>query len=318
MTNVVTFRNFSLAFFGKLIEQNLMADNSINIKFTKEQIMSAAKTSSESLIKFWHIPTQNLIAEPEEEEILDFNDDGSTGTKLPEFADFNFYVLKGDMFKRFLNVFSDDPVVVNIEVDDEDSVASKITITGQTKSGTPIQSSYMLSSAELMTSGVKDYNVVMNYVQPKEGLKSFFLLKDEVDEVKKLIKDLHKTNSENTAYVKFEVNVEKKIVTVSDKVFKVKFQLIKSEADTDRVPTSNLEFMILKSDFITCGKHTFEFFFNEEDQKIVMKSSYKKFAINCACINLSVRDQEQKVDDIENLDDLGLDVEDLDNDYFDQ
>ena len=316
MTNVITFKNFSLAFFAKLIEQNLMADNSINIKFTKEHIMSAAKTSSESLIKFWKIPTENLIAEAGEEEILDFNEDGSMGDKVPEFEDFKFYVLKGDMFKRFLNVFSDDPVTINIEVDDEDSVASKITITGQTKSGTPIQSSYLLSSAELMTSGVKDYNVVMDYVQPKSELKSFFLLKDEVDEVKKLIKDLHKTNSENTAYITIEVDPERKVVKVSDKVFKVKFQLIKSEADADRVPTTPQQFMILKSDFITCGKHTFEFFFNEEDQKIVMRSIYKKFDINCACINLGTREQEQSSDDIENLDDMNLDVEDLDEEYF--
>lgn len=304
----IVLKRFNLSLFKNLIEQNLMVDNSIRIRFTKESIKSVALTSSQSFVKLWSVPTNTFIAESED-PVLDFDDD--FGQAVPEFEDFDMYVLKGDIFKRLLSVFNEEPVDFEIKID-EDSIANELIITGQTKT-TPIRCSFNLSSSELMGER-RDYSQIENFLNPKESCKSFILLKDEIDEIKKLIHTLHKTNVQNTSYITISVDVEKGIIRANDKAFNVKYPLVKGE-NSENIPTESLEFRILKSDFIVSGKHSFEFFYDDSDKKIIMKTSYKH-GISICCGTTSTEIVKQQEDSIDSTD-FGIDgLEELSSEYF--
>jgi len=276
--------------------------------------MSFAKTSSQSLIK----------ESESEDAVLDFNDDGSIGTKVPEYEPFNLYVLKGDMFKRMIDVFNDEPLTLQINVDAETSTAIDLTIIGQTTSGTPIKITFILSDTELVfPNGVPtNYDGALNYTKPEDGSITFSLMKDEIEEVKKLIKSLHKTNVSNSSYISISISKEKNIIKVFDKVFCVKFPLTKTENDiNENIPDEEVEFRILKSDFIVSGKHTFTFSFNVSSQKIIMTSTTKnnKLSISCATNNVGLNSAaangaEQVADGVSGTDDgVDLGIDELDD-----
>ena len=66
-------------------------------------------TTSKSLIKLWTIPTENLIIQNKEQNDIDINDISSlveTKLEIPQIPDFNFYILRGDLFKNYMSVFS--------------------------------------------------------------------------------------------------------------------------------------------------------------------------------------------------------------------
>lgn len=315
----VILKSFNLPLFTGLVEQNLMANNSIKMKFTPEFVQSIAMTASRSFVKMWKIKTENFIKEGED-AVLEFNDDGSMGVKVPEFEPFNLFILKGDVFKRFLGVFNDDPVEFAIEVNDEDSTANQLIITGQTKANTPIRCTFMCSDIQAMGESAPDYTPIERFLTPKEDVRSFILLKDEMDEIKKLIQTLHKSNSENSSYISIQVEVDKKLIRVKDKVFNVKFPLIKSEDQADNIPEKNLEFKMLKSDFIVSGKHSFEFFCDPTDSedKTIMRTNYQKFEISCGFNNINTKDDSVKDTDDDITDDLDVNFDDDIEEYIEE
>lgn len=317
----IIFRKFDLGFFASLIDQNLMANNSIKVRFTEKTVKSIALTSSRSFVKLWEINTENLIC-PNTESVEEINDDGTIGVHVPKFECFDMFVLKGDVFKRFLNVFNQNPVDLLVDVDENESIANRIVITGETKFDTPIKCSYTLSSAEAMGEGPSDYSVVEKFFTVKDSVKSFMILKDEMDQVKNLIQTLHKTNSENTSYVTVNVDVERSIIRVFDKVFDIKFPLVKTEDQISNLPDKSFDFRILKSDFIVAGKHTYNLYFDQsDDDKIVMKALFpkKNLQILCGFKDIKVNDQNNtssNSDDIDSVFQDDTELQALEDSYF--
>lgn len=311
----VLIKNFDLKLFKSLIEQNLLVQNEISINFGPEVVKSYAFTSSKSLMKIWTVSTKSLIKESEEGGVIDFDDDDLTpkSTEL-EFEPFDFYVLKGDMFKKYLSIFNDEPVTMIIEVDEETNIGTLMTIQGCSAYQSRLQTKYNLCSDELIVNKISSFDQAMQMVQESEDDMHFVMTKEECDEVKKLIQQLHKSNPENTSFITFKVDVARKIINVSDKVFSVNFQLQKS-ADIE-IPSKSFEFNLLKSDFISTGNHVFHFFVEDKPQgKVILKAAYKN-CINIYCTGYAITyDKQEENTTVSDIDSVSDDVIDIDE-YF--
>lgn len=310
----VLIKNFDLKLFKSLIEQNLLAQNEISINFGPEEIKSCAFTSSRSFMKIWTVSTKTLIKDSDQ-EIIDFDDDDlSPKEKELNFKPFDMYVLKGDYFKKYLSIFNDEPVTMIIDVDDDTNIGTMMTIQGCSGYQSRLQTKYNLCSDEMIVNKLSSYDDAMRTVQESEEDMHFIMNKEECDEVKKLIQQLHKSNPENTSFITFKVDIDRKVINVSDKVFSVNFQLQKS-ADIE-IPSTSFEFNLLKSDFLVTGNHVFNFYVENKPQgKVILKSSYKN-CVNIYCMGYAITyDKQDENTTVSDIDDIGDGVIDIDE-YF--
>ena len=319
--DIIKIKNFDLKFFKSLLEQNLMLDNKITILFKSDMVVSAALTSSRSAMKIWTAPMNNfIIGIDPAQQVLNFDDFDKPEDKSLDFEPFNFYVLKGDILKRYISVFNNDPVDVEIIVNRENDIASSMKITGCSTGGASLSSNFILTSDEMITNKINDYESAINSVSPKETMSEFILGVDDVKEVKKLIKELHKSDRENTSFITFQCDPEKNVVIVKDKVFDVRFDMV-SNIDSKYNQNDNLiEFDILKSDFIVSGNHTFSFYSSNEDFHIILSAAYKKCVISCLISKTSTNEDEFKNDQAmsNSISDTSLNLDEIDvEEYFD-
>ena len=277
---VIKFDNFDLKFFKNLLEQNLLLDNSITILFKPDMVVSAAFTSSKSAMKIWTAPILNFIKTDIDPEQLSLNLGDCESTEPFTFKPFNLYVFKGDIFKRYISVFNNDPVKIEIKVNRSNNVASSMNIEGTSFGGSSLSTNFILSSDEMIMNKVENYERAIDSVAPKDGMQEFILAINDVTEVKKLIKELHKSDPENTSFITFQCDPKKRIINVKDKVFDVKFDMVNS-IDTDHNITDVATFDILKSDFIVAGNHTFSFYHSPEEFFIILSTVYNKCVISC-------------------------------------
>ena len=134
----------------------------------------------------------------------------------------------------------------------------------------------------------------------------FILTDGQIQEIKRLIKKLHKSSSNNTAFLTFGVDSDNKKIIVNDKVFTIDFQL---QEDT-KFPEQSFKFNILKSDFIMTGNHTFTIYTEEEERKVIFGARFASSIIWCLSskINPDSIDLNDNFDSIADttLDDLDL------------
>lgn len=320
--NNVIIENFDLKFFIAVVEQNLMVDNQISIKFDKDIIKSIVPSISQYMLKLWTAPLKNfIVSEPVDSEyVLNFDDEEETPE--PEensFEEFDMYVLNGSLFKRMLKIFGNEPVKLEFDIDKTSNVATSLKITGTTNFGSNLSTTYLLTSDELIVNKVSDYNKVIESTKPAEGMVEFILTVDELKELKSLIKDLHKTISQNSSYITFDIDVVKKIITISDKAFKVVYPLYKTQEDENKIEKS-FSFNLMKSDFINTGSHTFKIMTLPEDQSstAIMYAYHKKCVIACILSKAISVDSDNNMsnyiaDQSTNIDDFDLNIDD----YFD-
>ncbi len=278
-TNVI-IDAFNLQMFRAFVEQNLMADNQIIIRFDMDMVKSVAMTRSESYIKMWQSPLSNFkyVEKEENTEVIDF-DAEDNNPDIVTFDPFDVFVLKGDIFKRYLSVFSQDPVTLEFTINNREgkiNQAAKLKITGKSILGSRLETTFTLTSEEMIINKVEDYGKITAKMTPEENAASFILSIDDIQEIKRLVKDLHKTNPENSSYLQFNIDVSKGTVTVSDRVFDITF-LLNNYNDVN-APKENLEFRILKSDFVVTGNHSYTFYYNPGF--VIINSNYKKCIIS--------------------------------------
>jgi hypothetical protein len=135
-------------------------------------------------------------------------------------------------------------------------------------------------------------------------MNSFVLEKSQIQEVKRLIKNLHKISSQNKVYLNFQVDIKNKKMTVTDSIFSYEIELDKD------IKGENFSFNILKSDFIITGNHTLTLYTNQSDQRIIMGTTYLNSVIWSLMTKIADPDSYNQLNDavldnaIEGLNDL--------------
>ena len=77
LTKSITIENFNISMFRALIEQNLMVDKQVILRFDPTTVQSIACMKAQTYLKLWRTPITNLIVVPEDnsnEGLLDFDD----------------------------------------------------------------------------------------------------------------------------------------------------------------------------------------------------------------------------------------------------
>ncbi len=294
----IKITNFKLNIFRNLLEQSLIVDNQLMLEFTDEIIKSASFSSTRSFIKLWTIPLVNLLAGETKENVLEL--DVIPKEKI-HFPTFNFYILKGDLFNRYLSVHNTDTVDLEFVLHEIKGKyqAANITITGKSENNSPLVTTFTLTTEEMITNKIDDYTEIIKECTPNSSMIEFTLTSNQIQEIKRLIKKLHKATSDNTAFLTFTINFQLNKVTVNDKVFSIDF-LLAQELNKKSANTEILSFNILKSDFIVTGNHTFSLFTNDVEEKVILGAKFANGIIWC----LSAKVSEKTL----NLDDSAMDA----------
>lgn len=269
----VTIPNFNLGMFRSLLDQSLIVHNQIMIEFNKELVKSCSFSQTKSFMKLWTIPMISFIGKSEDgtgaenlDDEPDFNDSIST---MPVF---NFYILKGDLFRNYLSVHNSELVTLEFQLQEIEGgklQAATITIKGKSEIGSPLVTTFTLTTEELILNRVNDYSIIINECTPSKDMLDMILTNIQMQEIKRLIKKLHKSTVDNTSYLTFTISKGK--VNIKDRVFDIDFPLTtlgKNMGDTPVV------FNILKTDFIMVGNHTFNIYTSEESQKVIYATKF--------------------------------------------
>lgn len=262
----IVFKNFKLNVFRNLMEQSLIVDNQLMFEISQNNIRSCSFSPTKSSIKLWTSIWDGLIHN--EDELSDIN--------LPSFETFNMYILKGDLFKKFLSVHTSETVDLSFNV--IDNQAASLTITGKSENNNNLITTFVLTTEELIKNKVDDYNTIISEFSPSKTMFEFVLSDTQIQEIKRLVKKLHKSIPDNVAYLTFVVDCEEKKITVKDKVFTVDFKI---DTEKHKFPEKTFSFNILKSDFIVTGNQTFTIWTEEESQKVIFGAKYSSSLIWC-------------------------------------
>lgn len=275
----IKIKNFKLNVFRNLLEQSLIVDSQLMFEWSPEMIRSCSFSSTKSFIKLWLIPVESLIVKPESEEaeLIPQKEE-----KL-EFPNFNMYILKGDLFKKFLSVHTSDQVdlIFNIQEVNGKHFAANITIIGKSEGSNELTTNFTLTTEELISNSIDNYSDIIKECTPSKNMFEFVLSSTQIQEIKRLIKKLHKSSADNTVYLTFTVDSERKKIVVNDKVFRVEFD-INPELQADvKFPEQSFKFNILKSDFIIAGNQSFSIYTNSEEAKVIFGARFGGGIIWC-------------------------------------
>jgi len=299
----IKITNFNLGLFKQLINESLNTHNHIMLEIDTNFIKSLSLTASNTLMKISYTKTSSLV---KGEDIL------------PEFDIFNLFVMEGSNFEKYLKIYSElDNVDVTFslinDIENENKmIASKIRIDGLTAvNKSKLNTSFTMSSNELMFSSVSDYQVIIDKLKVDTEVSGEIVIKSkQYKEVVDLVNSLHKTISNNHSFLNF--NVSDKGIQISDKVFDVAF------TDVDNVTRKyeDVEFKLLKSDIKLLGTHTWKLMTHETSDKVIMMSKTKTIEgdaeIIIGCILTKVNNATTVSNDAEDYDeeDFELDLAD--------
>ena len=275
---IIKIPNFKLNVFRNLLEQSLIVNNQLMLEFSPDIVKSCSFSLTNSFMKLWTAPLKNLLFVEQPNNDID-SPDLFAQTKTEEvvfnFPVFNFYILKGDVFKKYLSVHNSDTVDLEFVLHKNGNKyqAASMAISSKTDSNSPLKTNFILTTEDLITNKIDDYSSIIEACTPTKSSFSFILTSNQIQEIKRLIKTLHKTIPDNTAYLNFVIDVNDKTINVKDKVFDVKFEIINQESKC-KLPTENIEFKILKSDFIMTGNHTFVIYTEQDDLKVILGTNY--------------------------------------------
>ncbi len=286
----IKISNFRLNVFRKLLEQSLIVDNQLMLEFSDTIIKACSFSATRSFMKLWTIPLINLITEDDvidNQLVLDV-----VAKQKISFPVFNFYILKGDLFHKYLSVHNTDMVDLEFILHNVNGKyqAANITVSGKSENNSPLVTTFTLTTEELISNKIDDYSEIIKECTPVENMSEFVLTDIQIQEIKRLIKKLHKSSSDNTSFLTFTIDVENQKIIVNDKVFTVNFLLTQS---VDKI--QSMSFNILKSDFVMTGNHTFSIFTNEDEQKVIMGAKFANSII--WCLSSKVNENSINIDD---------------------
>lgn len=286
---ILEIKNFRLNILKNLLEQSLICSNKFMLEISKDLIKSCSVSTTESLLKLWIIPLKKLIIIPDNsgEIIFDLNDEEPS--KIEDFPNFNLYILKGDLFRKFISVYNMEMVDLkfNLRKINDTYYATHLVITGKSENDSPLVTTYTLTTEEFLSNKIGDYNEIISQCTPSKEFNQFILTSQQIQEVKRLIKNLHKSNPQNYQYLNFTVDVDTKQITVNDKVFNISFKLSEEILSKIKFAKSSYSFKILKSDFIIIGNHNLMFYTDEISEKLIINTNYSDSIISCLVTKIS-------------------------------
>lgn len=283
MTHSVTLKNIDINIINNLLQQSLEVSQQLMFEFSPTILKSVNFSSSQTFIKFWTIEIDKLIKKEELEPINDLVLDDIMESTTPvedhtkDFdKTFNFYLLKGDLFKSFLSVFKNDLIDIDfalIDGSDGKLQAHSITVKGYTESDKRLVAKLDLTTDDMITNKISDYSQLLQICKPKDKMSEITLPNSHLKELRRIINNMNKTISNNSSFVTF--TVEDGELRINDKVFNMNFD------DVDIKTENNFSFNILKSDFKLIGNHSFKIFTGDQDKEIHFGAKYGNAIIWC-------------------------------------
>lgn len=310
-TNIVKIPNFNLGIFRNLLDQNLTVNKNIMVEFSPELVKSCAMSASRSFMKLWTIPMANLIGSSSEdgEGVIDIEtlDTAELPEELKNMPVFNFYIMKGDLFRKYISVHNSELVNLEFTLTDASNnglQAATLTIYGKSELGSPLVTTFTLTTEEMIVDRIESYEPVIREVTPSEDMLEVVLSSVQLQEIKRLIKQLHKSSTENTAYITLTVSKDK--LNICDKVFNIDIPLNETLVAKVEEPTT---FNILKTDFLMLGNHTFTIYTAGDSQKVIFVTKFGEAMISGLSTKVS---ENADLGSADNEIDGVVDFEDLD------
>lgn len=270
----VTIPNFNLGMFRTLLDQSLIVNTQIMIEFNNELVKSCSFSQTKSFMKLWTIPMKSFIGKSEDGEgALNLDDDVEELNHIGTMPVFNFYILKGDLFRNYLSVHNSELVTLEFqlqEIENGKMQAATITIKGKSEIGSPLVTTFTLTTEELILNRVNDYGLIINECTPSKDMIDIILTNLQIQEIKRLVKKLHKSTVDNTSFLTFTISNGN--VNIKDRVFDIDFPL--TTIGKNMLGDTVLTFNILKTDFIMVGNHTFNIYTSEESQKVIYGTKF--------------------------------------------
>lgn len=295
---IVKIPQVNLKLFSKLLDQSLVVNNQLMLEFDNDMIKSCSFSSTRSLIKLWTIKTSDFVAED---------------VKIESFEKFNFYILNGSMFKKELSAHTGKTVDIEFRISfiDGKYQAKVITIIG-TLLGSQFKTNFELTTGSMISDSVSDYSEIISACTPSDDMFEIIISSEQTTEIKKQIKNLHKTIANNTSYLSFSYKSVDKTLGIKDKVFDIEGLPMPEGFDeiVDNKPKIDFNYDILKSDFVKLGNHTFSVFTNLETEKVIHVAKFGKSLISAIITKIdssgeNVVNCDADLDSI-NIDDLDL------------
>lgn len=285
-TKTIKINNFNLGLFTNLLEESLKVTPQLMLEFRDNMVKSCSFSLTKTLIKLWTSPISKFIQTKNTDD-LDGSNTALALDAVPFTLDenFNFYVLKGDIFLKYLGVFDKHSVNIEIflEMIEGKYQAKAIKIFGKSTAGSLLQTQFELTTDEFLTNKISDYSAILVECTPSEDMFEFILNSKQISEIKSLIKALHKSAVDNTAFLTFKITKNK--IEILDKVFRVEFVVDNSTQMKNEMlnwkENDALEFLILKSNFLLIGEHNFTIFTNNNTPKVIFGTKYLDSIIWC-------------------------------------
>ena len=275
MSNIkqIEIKGFNLPKLKTYIKQNLALDRKIIMNFSNEFIRSYALSASQTMMKLWMAPTKELINIPEPEL---FDDEKKEVKPIIEDT-FTLFVMRGDSFIKYISIFAEEDVDIKFWISQNNNqyyVAHRIVISGKTKTGNYLSISIDTTDDE-NSNYQQDYEKLIGMITPPESYDSFTLSSDSVVEIQTTVKNLHKAIPDNTSYISFQYSKENEELTISDKVFKLSYFLGASEEENAHLPSNDMEFAILKSDFVNVGNQPITMYADSSNKYVIANTNFK-------------------------------------------
>lgn len=295
---IFKIENFKLSAFRSLIAQSLIVNKQLMLEFGSDFIRSCSYTATNSCLKLWVCPTKDLIhsseAELEEPKL-----------NIPTF---DMFILRGDSFSKFLTVYNCDTIDIEFTLvpstKSSKMVASSMKFIGKIDSGNELVTEFRMTTEEMITNRIDDYQKVIEHCTPTSDMHSVALSDSQIQEIKRLIKKLHKSNSENTSYLTFTVKPTEHSIVVNDSVFRISFDI----PEELRFDSEEFSFNILKSDFIISGNQAFTIYTNATDKRVIFGANHVNAIIWCMLTKVSEVDDFTASISESTLDELDLDI----------
>jgi hypothetical protein len=291
MINNIKIKNFNLAVFSRFLNQSLIVNTQIMMEVRDGFMRSCSFSETKSFVKLWTVPLENLIVVPEDQKEMFEKSEERANFKS---YDFNFYILRGDIFKKFISVHNQEKVDLEfafIEVHGKQQAAS-LTITGTTAkkssgegTGSQLRTSFALTSDELLTSIVSDYSAILRECTPTKDMFETLFGDVQVKEIKSIVKELHRTSAENSKFLSFRIG--SKNIIISDRVFSVEYPISPEIIEKNAIAGITLNdddpivFNILKGDFIITGDMTFGMYTSKSSDKVIITGTYGRATVVC-------------------------------------
>jgi len=285
----IKISNFKLNVFRNLLEESLIVNNQLMLEFSSSMIKSCTFSSTKSFIKLWTIPLDTLIQQDSNELEL------TSKLIKHNFPTFNFYILKGDLFNKYLSVHNSDTVDLEFvlqKTKDNKYQAESILISSKDNMSSGLKTSFILTTEELISNKIDDYADVISECTPSKSMFEFILSNKQIQEIKRLIKNLHKSLPDNQSFLTFTIDIDNSKIVVNDKVFTIDFPLLLNQ--DKKIDVTNMTFNILKSDFVMTGNHNFSIYTDNKEQKVILGTNFAGSII--WCLSSKIREDSISID----------------------